>query len=192
MIDFSYRLKWQISLPFNFHILRRVKSYPFIHNTWCLKKIPLSGGAFPGVYAIIGSTPPPPQNQKKQFPQEIINNKIIFLRILAKKIYMPLEGKKKDFHLNYMFKKTVLHVLKSPPPPPLPNTFLMIHPLIIFLNRQNNNFARAPCFLVHFLAVPARPRREISSMQRILEDVNTQRRMFLYFLSLSLAVVPRI
>ena len=47
------------------------------------------------------------QNQIK-FPQEIINNKIIFLRILAKKIYMPLEGKK-DFHLNIHVQKKVLH-----------------------------------------------------------------------------------
>ena len=54
---FFYSLKWQISLPF--HILQRVKSYPFMHNTWCLKKKTFSGGASLGAYAIIGSTPPP-------------------------------------------------------------------------------------------------------------------------------------
>ena len=45
----------------------------------------------------------------KKFPQEIINNKIIFLRILAKKIYMPLEGKKKISTLITCSEKKVLH-----------------------------------------------------------------------------------
>ena len=47
------------------------------------------------------------KQKKKHFPLEIINNKIIFLRTPAEK-YMP-SGKKKDFHLNYMYKTKILH-----------------------------------------------------------------------------------
>ena len=63
----------------------------------------------------------------KKFPQEIINNKIIFLRILAKKYIYALGGKKKDFHLNYMFKKEKscinLACLKITTPLPFPTLF---------------------------------------------------------------------
>ena len=44
----------------------------------------------------------------KKKSQEIINENKIFLRIMPKK-------KKKDLHLTCMYKKKILHLLKSPP-----------------------------------------------------------------------------
>ena len=51
------------------------------------------------------------QKQNKKNLQEIINKKNISLRILAKK-YMPKEKKKPTF----MYKKDILHLLKSSHP----------------------------------------------------------------------------
>ena len=46
-------------------------------------------------------------------------------------------------------------------------------------NKQNNNFARASHFFVHFFPVFARLRRENGLISRFIEDVNKQRRDFI-------------
>ena len=48
------------------------------------------------------------------------------------------------------------------------------------LKQQNNNFARASDFLVHFVAIVARLRRE-TSWFHALEDVNTREIFFFFF-----------
>lgn len=54
------------------------------------------------------------KQQRQKFPQEIIDKKYIFLRILAQK-YMSKEEKKK--FPPYMYKKkSDMHLLKSPLP----------------------------------------------------------------------------
>ena len=53
----SYTPKWKISLPFHM-LISYTSEIPTLLYTWSLKKVPLSGGAFPKK-AIIGSSPPP-------------------------------------------------------------------------------------------------------------------------------------
>ena len=51
----------------------------------------------------------------------------------------------------------------------------------IGLDWQNNNFARASRFLVHFFAVTARLRCENALISRFVEDVNTRQRLSFSF-----------
>ena len=53
-------------------------------------------------------------------------------------------------------------------------------------NKQNNNFARASHFFVHFFPVFARLRRENGLISRFIEDVNKQRRNLFLFPSLNM------
>ena len=50
----------------------------------------------------------------------------------------------------------------------------------IGLDWQNNNFARASLFFVHFFAVVARLRRESAFFSRFVEDGRTQDNNFLF------------
>ena len=53
-------------------------------------------------------------------------------------------------------------------------------------SRQNNNFARASHFFVHFFAVFARLRHENCLILRFREDVNKRRHNFILFLNLDM------
>ena len=70
-------------------------------NPWTIRKVMGEGGA----------------KGKEKFPQEILNKKIYSYGFCPEKIYAQ-GGKKKRF-LPYMCKKKILHLLISPPPPPL-------------------------------------------------------------------------